>query len=59
MGPFCGLFAKLRMQGPNSIAYAGIFHFIGLPNTGNFACIEHMGMSGEGITGKAVNNSAF
>jgi hypothetical protein len=45
------------MRGPQYDRIAGIFPFEWVPNIGNFARIEHMSLSCEGITGKTVLGS--
>jgi hypothetical protein len=45
------------MRGLNTIAFAGIFPFEFIPNISNFARLEHMSLSCEGITGKTVLGS--
>jgi len=45
------------MRGPNAIAFAGDFPFQMAPNTGNFACIEHMRFPCEEIIVKTVSGS--
>ena len=58
MGAFLGALREAAdARPPNTMAFAGIFPFKWLPNTGNFDCIEHMRLSREGITGKTVLGS--